>query len=431
MKLKKIAVLSLLSFMTLVSCGRTSSQPTTAPTAPVTSAVATSGNTTSNSGVTYVTRAKLKVNYKGLDFKTMGAQEVTTNFTHIDGDTTHFNGLAIRYWGIDTPESTLEIEPWGKSASANTKRILSSAKHIVVTRPDMALKKPDLDSYGSRYLGLVWYATVDNPTLDDFKLVNLEVIQDGYSDSTAVATNPLYKLFEDASNKAKEEKLNIWSGDDPNFDYKNGEEVTLKDLNANIASYVGKKVHFNGIVAIKDGHGNAWVEQAEEDGTTYGLFLNSEGQTIRPIQDITTTSGQELSPVGNQIYVTGTIQQSSDYGYQITGLKTLSTGETAPDYDRQYTKVIKRDQPVVVQETTLEKLPSISLGAPISIQEELTVESVQDKTVVFAQGQTKLSVTFFEAPAFKAGEKVSIKKAINLKDNKLFVYGQEDYEKIA
>ena len=61
--------------------------------------------------------------------------------SHIDGDTTHFDvprdfdsaGIVkARYLAIDTPESTGQIEEWGKAASAFTKEKLSTAHSIII-----------------------------------------------------------------------------------------------------------------------------------------------------------------------------------------------------------------------------------------------------------------------------------------------------------
>jgi endonuclease YncB( thermonuclease family) len=88
-----------------------------------------------------------------LDFQDDGVERMLTSsdyapnkdsdvfVNYVDGDTTHFttyNGLytvKVRYLGVDTPESTSEIEVWGKSASNFNKGILKAAKHILVQWP--------------------------------------------------------------------------------------------------------------------------------------------------------------------------------------------------------------------------------------------------------------------------------------------------------
>lgn len=62
------------------------------------------------------------------DYAPNDADDVFTNY--VDGDTTQFtsyNGnytVKVRYLGVDTPESTSEVEEWGRSASLFNKSIL-------------------------------------------------------------------------------------------------------------------------------------------------------------------------------------------------------------------------------------------------------------------------------------------------------------------
>lgn len=112
----------------------------------------------------------------------------------IDGDTTHFyiseqdkaqfpeghliksdGVLKLRYLGIDTPESTGQIQEWGKTASNFNKSRLSEATEVYVESND---GNWNLDSTGSRYLGYVWYKTANDTEL---KCLNLEILQQGLS----------------------------------------------------------------------------------------------------------------------------------------------------------------------------------------------------------------------------------------------------------
>ena len=74
--------------------------------------------------------------------------QVTGIKSFIDGDTTHFyvptsvsatGFVKARYIGVNTPESTGKIEPWGKKASTFTKEKLSSAVSIIVESNDDTL----------------------------------------------------------------------------------------------------------------------------------------------------------------------------------------------------------------------------------------------------------------------------------------------------
>ena len=68
--------------------------------------------------------------------------------SQIDGDTSHFEVSAsvdpsgvikARYLAVDTPESTGQIEEWGKAASRFTKEKLSTATSIILESPAAAI----------------------------------------------------------------------------------------------------------------------------------------------------------------------------------------------------------------------------------------------------------------------------------------------------
>ena len=74
-----------------------------------------------------------------LDLSSSRARCEVTVKAFIDGDTTHFyvptsiyetGILKARYLGVNTPESTGQIEPWGHKASDFTKSKLSEATSI-------------------------------------------------------------------------------------------------------------------------------------------------------------------------------------------------------------------------------------------------------------------------------------------------------------
>ena len=76
---------------------------------------------------------KLTLDYKGKDFYKDSIEQVNVAY-YIDGDTTHFKSInnntpniKIRYYGIDTPESTGKIEEYGEEAKQFTKAKLKNA----------------------------------------------------------------------------------------------------------------------------------------------------------------------------------------------------------------------------------------------------------------------------------------------------------------
>ena len=102
--------------------------------------------------------------------------------SYIDGDTTHFyidksqiseGYIKARYLGINTPESTGIVEPWGKKASNYTKTQLQKAASIengIIVESDTATW--DLDSTGERYLLWIWYKTSEN---GEYRNLNIEI----------------------------------------------------------------------------------------------------------------------------------------------------------------------------------------------------------------------------------------------------------------
>lgn len=175
---------------------------------------------------------KLKLNkeYAGKDFLSdgIGNAEVAA-FT--DGDTVRFNlpsndSIVVRFYSVDTPESTSAIQKWGKAASHFVESTLNSATEIVLEATDIVAKH---DSYGSRYLGYVWYKTAEYST---FKCLNLEIVENGYSENTGINTKdfPYYKNFNEAEQFAASIKLRTWSKkDDPDYD-PSPKEMTIKEF---------------------------------------------------------------------------------------------------------------------------------------------------------------------------------------------------------
>ncbi len=272
-------------------------------------------------GVDYVAKARLDQyseisTYEGKNFLDNGVGEVTL-YNPVDGDTAHFyqkesenkkdNRLVkVRFYGIDTPESTGQIEPWGKKASKFTTETLQNAKTIVLTNGDLKEAPAEVDSTGSRFKALVWVADVENAPVSALKCLNLWIVQEGYSNGKGVAECPLVKLFNDADLQAQKLKRNCWSGDDPDFYTGDAIKTSIKEIveefvtNTGVCpTYEGKKVQINGVVA-KVVDSDAYVVQDFEDEQTgeitrYGLFIFSGYKFYEP-----------LTTVGNDLTITGT-----------------------------------------------------------------------------------------------------------------------------
>lgn len=258
--------------------------------------------------VDYVAETKLDMN--GSSFK----QEVQWGpNSHIDGDTSHFivpktfdeTGIVkARYLAIDTPESTGQIEEWGKAASRFTKEKLSSAASIMIESDDDSWNK---DGNG-RYLVWVWY----KPTADaEYRCLNIELLQNGLGASSSASEGRYGTAAVAAINQATQEKLYMFSGQkDPEFPYGEATSVTLKELRTNIANYEGKKVAVEGIITYNSDY-TAYLESYDgETGLYYGIqiFYGYNSQLINVLAQ------------GAMVRIVGVL--GSHYGsYQITDLK--------------------------------------------------------------------------------------------------------------
>ena len=234
---------------------------------------------------------------KALDFRRCGVEQVNAPWTwkngkkvanttsdgdavfinYVDGDTTHVEArnlgytIKIRYLGIDTPESTSEIEKWGLAASNYSKALYSgdlssiistenapvqsgvtslilvgqsaSLNSATFTKEDLKLGSLEQGTYyatadgNQRSLAYVWYATVPNPTKNDFRCLNLEMVYQGFSFGVGSIEDTgeyFYKFFDKANLSAQANKRHIYSDrvDDNYFDYevKDVEELTMKRL---------------------------------------------------------------------------------------------------------------------------------------------------------------------------------------------------------
>ena len=181
----------------------------------------------------YTDALKLTRSFAGQEFIANGIGEVT--FTRCtDGDTANFNSngfvFPVRFLGIDTPESTSKIEPWGLSAARFTCDTLSKAESIVLEAEGVRI-----DSTGSRYLGWVWY---QEDAGDDYRLINLEIVEQAYSSSKGLLDSAYEQTFYDADLKTQLTLKRIWGEDDPEYDYSDAPiAVTIADLRANYSTY--------------------------------------------------------------------------------------------------------------------------------------------------------------------------------------------------
>lgn len=241
--------------------------------------------------------------------------------SYIDGDTTHFyvdksqiaeGYLKARYLGINTPESTGIVEPWGKKASNYTKTQLKKAESIengIIVESDTA--NWDLDSTGERYLLWIWYKTSEN---GEYRNLNIEILQQGLAFGSGTTSNTYSEYTTAALYQATTLKLFVFNKKvkDPDFYYGQAINLTLKELKANSKKYEGKLVKFDAVVAKKSGY-TFYVEEYDAQNDMYFGMQVFAGNGC-PIMD--------KFAIGNRVSLVGTLQYWENGGtYQISNLQ--------------------------------------------------------------------------------------------------------------
>lgn len=273
---------------------------------------------TNDNLIDYVAQTKLEQNVS--DTSTFvgedGIEEVTLDKA-VDGDTIHvFNKagvlLKLRFLGVDTPESTSKVEPWGAKASAFTKGIVKNCKSLVIQSEG---GPATCDNY-ERYLTWVWYKMNDG---DDYRLLNLELVQEGYSFGKYDSCVRYKDVIQKATTQSRQQKLRVFGTDpDPDYCYNEAIEISLKELrtsldtNGNDSEYFNKKVVFEATVVRFDGNGTYYFNDTDaETGITYGIQAYNNGSG---------TTGY-LDKVGNRVKISGTVVFYETGGvYQLTSL---------------------------------------------------------------------------------------------------------------
>lgn len=317
--------------------------------------------------VDYVAKTKL-------DLKSSTKKQEVTVHQFIDGDTTHFNVpreisangiLKARYMGINTPESTGTIEEWGKKASTFTKEKLKNAVAIMIESDD---ENWNLDSSGGRHLVYVWY----KPSADaDYRCLNLELIQNGFSLSCGTVNDRYGQTASDAHQQAKKEKLHVFSNEkDPGFYYGDAYEIDLKGLRTNIELYSGLRVAFEGVVT-RNNNNSVYVEEYDpETDMYYGISAYYGFKTGALLNNLA---------IGNRVRVVGSVQYYEAGGtWQVSD---LDFREFKPD-DPSNTKVISTGHEASNRETSLDRF--VNGMVDVEVMPELGSEELVLKTFDYA-----------------------------------------------
>jgi endonuclease YncB( thermonuclease family) len=225
----------------------------------------------------YTDELRLETEYENKSFLTDGI-ELVTLLQAIDGDTAHFQDaskktLKIRFLGINTPESTGQIAPWGKQASDFTKSKLENA-HEIVIESDVVGKAPEVDATGGRYLAYVWYRPSKN---SEFRNLNLELIEQCYTFFTGLEDNLKYgEVFKKAYMEVYPKKYRVFGELDPDFEYDVSErEVSIAELRYNLSSYsTGTNLKVTARVVRLVGN-SLFIEDVEE------IYIEDAGKSIK------------------------------------------------------------------------------------------------------------------------------------------------------
>ncbi len=279
-------------------------------------------------------KCALTKDYAGKSFMADGIGTAVVD-SYTDGDTTRFKTgdetIVIRYYCVDTPESTGSIQKWGKAASNFVKDRLSQATEIVLESSTGT--RPEHDSYGSRYLAYVWYKTSDH----DFRLLNLELIENGFTNYTGLNTDayPYASYMVDAEKFARSIELRVYSKlDDPLFSDK-PIEMSIKDFLDNNELYYSEETDSGSKIMM-----DAYLESVlVSDSGTYTFTAAQYDPETKAIYRIPVYTGYISSEassmkLGHMYKIIGTVQNY--YGkFQISGVTFSSFYESTPAYQKK------------------------------------------------------------------------------------------------
>lgn len=329
--IKKILFLLILVLgLTVLACGEKEDSKTPTPEDP------TDGPQKDENGfiiadTNHTDSLKLESSYDNLSFLNDGIGEVSLTQC-VDGDTAHFRDLksgknfTARFLCINTPESTGRIDPWGKAASSFVASKLKAATKLVC-ESKVNGSPAEVDSTQQRYLAYVWYKTSEN---SEFRLLNLELVEHGYTKFTDVPDKVKYgDVFQTAHLESYALKIKDYGELDPDFDY-SGEvkEVTIAEIMKNFDSYSGgTKLHITARVMRLVGD-NMYLQdleqtEFEEDGNVeykYGSIYMFSGYG----------SGLGKLVPGTVISLDCQCTENETYGKQLTSpqnVRRMSTGE--------------------------------------------------------------------------------------------------------
>lgn len=295
----------------------------------------------------------------------------------IDGDTVHFNTddpafdngiVKARFLGVNTPESTGQVEPWGKAASNFTKETLSNATSVII---ESESSEWELDSTGGRYLLWVWYKTETS----DYRLINLELLQEGFSIANNIGRYAYKDVLQSAFNQALELGRRVNGAEkDPNYDYGRPSPMTLRYIRENLTgenSVVDRRVSFEALITYVEGTTIYVEDYDEETEQSYGMTIFLGMSPTSAVLNITKE--------GNIVDFCGVVTYSENFGYQVSSIERMAM---KPDY-KYNSNLVSKDNavvPTVITGAELQENGSLLASTFVSMKNLKVTDTYTTKT---------------------------------------------------
>lgn len=255
----------------------------------------------------------------------------------VDPKTTSDISYTVRFEGVNTPESTARIEPWGVKASQFVKSILwdsdkgQQKPYSVVIQNDISVFGQNDGTSSNRYLGFVWYKMSES---SDYRLLNLEIIEQCYSLNLLSEYStycPYLDSFLEAAKAGAKSKKRVFGEKDPGYDYTNTildvsiryvidnyENLGVADTDSQESSDSGVKVRITGLIVGFSGD-SIFVRDVTDP------YENGEYASIYVYTALTVVGMAQTYHVGEIITFVGKATRYHK-NIQLTDVKDLSTG---------------------------------------------------------------------------------------------------------
>ena len=341
-----------------------------------------------------------------------GDNEEMPNSGCIDGDTVHFNIakddtfkdgiIKARFLGVDTPESTGQVQPWGAAAKKFTKDKLGGAKDIII---ESESNQWDKDSTNDRYLLYIWYR---NSEAEDYRNLNVEIMQEGLAAPKNIMASVYADAFSSAMTQAQKCKLKYWGEEDESFPKGDAVNITIKEIRINLEDYLDKKVRFEGDVTRVVGQ-TAYVQDWDDEDVCYYGFPVYMGYQVYPIE------------AGKRISFCGYVQMYNET-YQLSGLTYFKMRDHNDNL--RVLKDVEIIPNVITVAETKDETKANQLLATYCKVENLTVNSVYTTESDTSASKGAMTLSCTDA----SGESFEVRTSVLYHEDKTTIYEAADFE---